>query len=72
MEVSVTLPNTFNGEALRKHFKQGFEQGNRGLVIILVVRQFGHFSMHCKSILLAIENKFKWVKLDTTTRKKND
>lgn len=33
MEVSVTLPNTFNGEALRKHFKQGFEQGNRGLVI---------------------------------------
>lgn len=40
MEVSVTLPNTFNGEALRKH---GFEQGNRGLVIILVVRQFGHF-----------------------------
>lgn len=42
MEVSVTLPNTFNGEALGKHFKQGFEQGNRGLVIILVVRQFGH------------------------------
>lgn len=30
MEVSVTLPNTFNGDALRKHFKQGFEQGNRG------------------------------------------
>lgn len=43
MEVSVTLTNTFNGEALRKRFKQGFEQGNRGLVIILVVRQFGHF-----------------------------
>lgn len=27
MEVSVTLPNTFNGEALRTYFKQGFEQG---------------------------------------------
>lgn len=27
MEVSVTLPNTFNGEALRKHFKQGMKTG---------------------------------------------
>lgn len=42
MEASVRLHNTFNGEALKKHFKQGFEQGNRGLVRILVVRQFGH------------------------------